>query len=423
MILHIGLDDTDSKKGMCTTYVGAVIVHRLVGLGVRIIGFPRLIRLNPNWKLKTRGNCCIGIRVETSPDTVSACKQVVLGTVEELAELHVETTNPGVVFLHGDIVPPELLEFSRLAIRDTVTIEDAERLAHHVGAEISKFKLGRGIIGGLAAIGAYLEKEMTYELIAYRVPEYRGKKRLVDPLSVVEMNELTYPETFDNIDLSTGEIRITPHTPCPVLYGIRGETPDAVRKADQLVRVEEPVERWIVYETNQATDAHLVPSRITSVKPDHSATLEGRVEATPRILRGGHVVFSLNDGTGVIDCAAYEPTRSFRWIAAKLLPGDLVRVSGGVKKKTGLPLTLNLEKLEIVELAPVKRNPRCDRCGRTCKSEGRAKGFQCPGCGKRFPVSAVELTTHSRGVKPGLYEVPPRARRHLAMPIVRARLY
>ena len=48
MILQVGIDDTDSKDGMCTTYVGAVAIDRLKTEGIELEGYPKLIRLNPN---------------------------------------------------------------------------------------------------------------------------------------------------------------------------------------------------------------------------------------------------------------------------------------------------------------------------------------------------------------------------------------
>ena len=45
-------------------------------------------------------------------------------------------------------------------------------------------------------------------------------------------------------------------------------------------------------------------------------------------------------------CAAFEPTKNFRETVKKLIPGDLIEVYGAVKDKT-----LNLEKLEVLELA------------------------------------------------------------------------
>jgi tRNA(Ile2)-agmatinylcytidine synthase len=420
-VLQVGVDDTDSPKGMCTTYVGAVAIDRLQTHGFSLVGAPKLIRLNPACEWKTRGNCAIAFKVGAPRDALGRAKNLVLKTVRELAELDVETTDPGVVFYSGERLPPELTEFTKRVVQDIVPLEEAEALADEIGAEAHKFKLGRGIVGALAAIGHPLDRDWTFELVAYRTPENRGRPRRVDPASVARMDRETQPKTFDNLDSTTGEIRITPHTPCPVLYGIRGETPEAVRRAHGLVRALEPVERVVIYKTNQGTDEHLRRAKISEIKPLWSVSVRGTVSAPPRVIPGGHVIFSIRDRTGEIDCAAYEPTRQFREVVKRLIRGDRVVTHGGVKKKPGLPLTLNLEKIEILHLAPklVRRNPRCPGCGKRMKSEGRGKGYSCKRCGSTAPPSSVEISEVERGIGTGKFEVPPRARRHLARPLVR----
>ena len=419
--LHIGFDDTDSKDGMCTTYVGAVVIDRLREMDAEIIDYPRLIRLNPNWILKTRGNCAISIKVEAKDELIPSIKNMVLETVEQLAELDHETTNPGVVFLESDDIPEELRAFSKKVIQDIVTIDEAEKLAKRIGAEFFKFKIGRGIIGGLAAIGEGLEQDFTFELIAYRLPINRGKERRIDRESVFKMNESTYPNTFDNIDYNTGEIRISPHTPCPILYGIRAENPLMAEKAHGMVKALEPIERWVIYKTNQATDEHIKSARISNVQPYRSFVIKGEVCEKPRIIVGGHVIFTIKDDSGKIDCAAYEPTRKFREVIMKLAIGDMIKVYGGIKPKPNLPLTINLEKIEIVKLNPIlkKLNPICPKCKKRMKSAGKEKGFVCRNCKQKLPKKAVIIEEVPRSVSLGIYEVPPRARRHLAKPLTR----
>jgi len=349
VILNIGIDDTDSKKGMCTTYVGAVIIRRIREIGGRLEGFPKLIRLNPMWPHKTRGNCAVAMKVRISRQRIPIVKRIVLDTVRELAELRSETTNPGVVFYESEDIPKCLKTFSKKTVQEVVDLKEAEELAKEVEAEIHKFKLGNGVIGALAAIGHPLDRDWTFELIAYRIRENWGTPRKIDAESVFRMNAETYPETFDNLDPLTGEIRITPHTPCPILYGIRGETPEAVEKASKLVRTLEPVDFMITYKTNQGTDEHYLRlKKISEVKPYRSVIVDGTVCRAPRTIPGGHVIFSVKNGSGEIDCAAYEPTRKFREIARSLVIGDKVRVFGGVKEKPNLPLTVNLEKISIL---------------------------------------------------------------------------
>jgi len=44
-ILHIGIDDTDSPKGMCTTFLSYQIVKFLEKQDIEFVDFPSLIRL------------------------------------------------------------------------------------------------------------------------------------------------------------------------------------------------------------------------------------------------------------------------------------------------------------------------------------------------------------------------------------------
>lgn len=421
MLLQVGIDDTDSPFGMCTTYVSAVAINRLEAQGLKLEGYPKLIRLNPGCKFKTRGNCSVAFKIQARNNQIPAVKDIVLRTIKDLAELRVESTNPGVVFYKSETIPTKLKTFSKKVVQDIVTIEEAEALAREIGVEVHKFKLGRGIIGALAAIGNSLERDRTFELIAYRTPKNWGTPRKLHAASVVEMNSKTYPNTFDNLDPATGEIRITPHTPCPILYGVRGETPMAVEGGHKIVKALEPIERVVVYMTNQGTDQHLRRAKIAEARPYWSVVTDGSVCRAPRVIMGGHVIFRIQDGTGEIDCAAYEPTRQFREVVKKLIVGDGVRAYGGIKEKPELPLTINLEKLGILKLAPVlrKENPRCPRCGKRMKSEGTGKGYSCKRCKIKAPAGSAKVVEVKREIDLGTYEVPPRARRHLVKPLIR----
>jgi hypothetical protein len=61
--MHIGLDDTDSTRKGCTTYITALLVEKLQTLGVSFVDYPNLIRLNPNVPWKTRGNGALCLRI------------------------------------------------------------------------------------------------------------------------------------------------------------------------------------------------------------------------------------------------------------------------------------------------------------------------------------------------------------------------
>jgi len=94
--------------------------------------------------------------------------------------------------------------------------------------------------------------------------------------------------TWDNVDLHNDVIVFSPHTPDPVLYGIRGRDPEVLLKAQKMLE-SEPVERSQVFITNQGTDMHLIPSSIAGARNDRSYILRGFVSAEPYVIEGGHV--------------------------------------------------------------------------------------------------------------------------------------
>ena len=418
ILLYIGIDDTDSSSGMCTTYITCVIISKLKDCGFNITGFPRLIRLNPFARFKTRGNGATSFKMELKSDEeVEEVKKIVLENVQTLSVLEDERTNPGVVFYDGKITE-ELNEFALETIRNIVTIEDAENLLNMVGADFYKFKNGRGIIGALAAISCPLN-DKTYELLSYRIPENYGTPRQINHKSVVEMNDNTYPDTFDNLD--QGYIAIEPHTPCPVLYGIRSENPEILIQAKSTVKVSEPVERFCIYLTNQHTDMHLQKvENISDMEKFKCYIVEGTVMNKPDVIEGGHLIFALGDKSGQIECAAYEPTKQFREFIRELEPGDFIRVYGGIGEGISAKGTLNIEKFELLKLADlfITKNPMCD-CGKRMKSAGTEKGYKCPKCGTKLGENKKEMVKIQRNIKEGFYETPPSARRHLSKPIVR----
>lgn len=418
ILLHVGIDDTDSLRGGCTTYVAAVLIEKLSKLNVEFQDYPALIRLNPNIPWKTRGNGAVALRLKTKIECVDKIKREILHTVEALSQY--DDADPAVVFLYGDI-PSKIKLFSRMALYDFLSVDYALKVAGECAVEIFASKSFKGIIGALAAVGEELRGDHTYELLAYRTANYVGTPRMISPESVVIMDRITSPMTFNNLDPETGRILITPRGPDPVLYGIRGEDPSVLLEAMKIVKVYEPIERWVIFKTNQGTDAHFKwiedPEEI---KPYRAVAFKAEVFERPHIIPGGHVILKINFKNTVFECAAYEPTGDFREIIKKLIPGDLVEVYGGVRPMNG-SLTINLEKIRILQLArEVKHsNPKCPRCNSTMKSMGRTKGFKCEKCNFKDPSLRKLEFEVSRSIKPGLYIPPPRAQRHLTKPLSR----
>jgi tRNA(Ile2)-agmatinylcytidine synthase len=408
----IGLDDTDSReRGMCTTYVADEVARRLVDDGAAVERV-LLVRCNPAVEHKTRGNAALAVHTDAAPDVAS---RIAADVVSEAAETADERTNPGLVVADDPpgAVPDRVAGFARRAVTDHHARDDARRLLSASGYRAETWKNGRGVIGALAAVGAWAAlDDWTDEHIAYRRPGRWGTDRDVDFDSVFDAADAHYPAVWDTVDRGTGEAVCVPRTPGPVLYGIRGDDAEACRTvADRIDG--EPVDRSRCFLTNQGTDAHLVDGTVAGVENGRSYRLDGTVATDPETRRGGHVFFGLSDDGARLECVAFEPTKRFRDRVRRLRVGDELTVCGEVKSDT-----LKLEKFAVRTRREVEAvTPTCPECGRTMESAGRDQGYRCRDCGTASS-GRVERPLE-RDLEVGWHEVPPRARRHVARPLVR----
>jgi tRNA(Ile2)-agmatinylcytidine synthase len=347
----VGIDDTDSSRGNCTTYLAYRIAADLAP-AVRVLPYPRLVRLNPNIPFKTRGNAAVSLLVET--ESPSQAFDSICSKVSELSDVE-GGANSGVVFL-SDVPKSRLfLPVYLSAISGVVNPHRVRRLlAQH---RVRNFELGNGmgLVGAASALAFDVAFDHTYELIAYRRRESFGTPRVLDSASVRDMELATWPHTFNSYDHQKRKVLIAPHGPDPVFLGLRGDSPQAVLRAFRLVSYDEDLQGYMVYVTNQHTDAHLEGK--LDWKAFSSGWAEGRV-ASPSVGPGGHVYFALVDGTKRHTCAVYEPTGDLRRVARMLRDGDFIRAYGGVRRpSTSHPKVLNVEKIEVVSLAKGKDRP------------------------------------------------------------------
>jgi len=421
--MHIGLDDTDSTKGGCTTYLTALLIEELKKFNITYLDYPLLIRLNPNVPWKTRGNGALCLRFTHNPKDTKEIKKTATHLWEKHSAINQKETNPGIVFFNHTTIPPKLKAFSKKTQTTIVTQKEAQNLIKKIDADAQGFNNCRGIIGALAAIGETLQNDYTYELITYRIKENWGTKRQIDEPTIFEMDKTTAPYTFNNIDHEKGRIIITPRGPDPILFGIRGESPQIIQTALKIVKPLEPIERWVIFRTNQGTDAHLKPAQtLAKLTPYCSVTAKGTVSKPPHIIPRRHVIFSINDGTKEVDCAAYEPTGTLRKTAWELTTGDTIEVYGAVHRATPThSLTINLEKINILTLQKQiqTKNPLCPSCGKRLKSMGKNQGFRCEKCNNRFLDLKKQEISLQRTLKPGLYVTSTRSQRHLTKPLSR----
>lgn len=420
--IHIGMDDIDSPRGGCTTHFASLIVQRLSSLGVDWQDYPNLIRLNPNIPYRTRGNGAVAIRFEVDAGEVEEILSLLDRMILDYVEKDYSNTNPGVVLVQGN-VPQDVRSFSQRAMWRTIPINVAERVVERNDIQHIKRGNGRGLVGALSAVGNRLDDDHTYEFIAYRSVDSISKPRGVHDESVIEMDKQMSDSLFSNVDEKTGRVLIVPHGPDPVLYGIRGEQPESVKTASSKVESDQKVDRWMIFRTNQGTGAHLRNCvYVTDLRPYMAVVVHGVIDKKPKILEGGHVVFSIGDCSGMVDCAAYEPTGEFREIVGNLVEGDQVMVQAGVRPASRTHgLTLNVEGLDILKLAKTFKaiNPLCPHCLKRMKSAGKDKGYKCFNCGFKDPKAKRNETLVKRRLREKVYLPPSRAQRHLTRPLAR----
>ncbi|MCE2509325.1 MAG: DUF1743 domain-containing protein, partial [Nitrosopumilaceae archaeon] len=285
MELRIGIDDTDSTRGMCTTYLAHLITGGLLERGCHFMDYPRLVRLNPNVPWKTRGNGAVALHIST--EDPEGARRFVDGMVRRYSDM-ANGANPGMAFLEGKAVPPELAGFAAEALHRVVDLRGALRLAAGAGVDTIQYGTGRGVVGAMAAVG-YRFGDCTAEILAYRRPESVGTERRIDVCSMKSMQDATYPDTFSSYDPESGRVLAAPRGPDPVFYGIRGEDPVVLYGAAKMVRHAERLAGHTIFRTNQGTADHLEYGIDPAAPEPHSSgTITGTVRRVSGEVRGGH---------------------------------------------------------------------------------------------------------------------------------------
>ena len=345
----VGIDDTDSSRGYCTTYLAYRIACDLRPEAV-VLPYPRLVRLNPNIPFKTRGNAAVSLLMETR-DADNAF-DLLSAKVKELSDVR-GGANSGMVLLDDVSMASNFEQLYLDALAGLVSPHRVRRMIRELGVRSLELGNGMGLVGAASSLGFSTRFDHTFELIAYRRKESWGTKRRIDNSSVRDMDGRTFPHTFNNYDYQKRKVLIAPHGPDPVFAGVRGDSPRSVTEAFGMVRCEEPLQGHMVYVSNQHTDAHLQGE--LDWKVYSSGWLDGTVQRIT-VGAGGHVYISLRVGRRDRPAAAYEPTGDLRRTAKLLRLGDRVRAFGGVRRGTSLhPAVLNLEKFEFRSPAGTKR--------------------------------------------------------------------
>ena len=420
--MYVSFDDTDSRNAMCTTFLVAEIVR---AGKYDLIGNPSLVRLNPNIPYKTRGNGAVRLSIGRGTGKRTLCgysegkpvysyeesageedPEEIFDHVYNIVEKNYqreENTNPGIVVSKG-LFPENLY---REAVHGEVYLDHVLRMNRELGSRFGGMGNGRGIIGSSAAM-AWRGKRVTYEVIGYREDDHHVPQN-------TKMEAALYADsvegTFNSVDIHNRYPAIFPNPRTPVVYGIRGVNKEYLLKASSAVNGMMPFnpDSVILFETNQGTDDHIESYDGEPVKM-HTYRLTGSVVSKPFTTEGSHYFSSINAVGREIKIAAFEPTKEFRSVFRQLLPGDFITVYGSFMKDT-----INIEKMEVHSISRqyIRYPPVCGTCGERMVNRGKFS-YKCDQCGSRSVIP--EYAEEKRSLKPGKYNVPVMARRHLTMP-------
>ncbi len=377
----IAFDDTDDYEQGCTTFVMYNFIKEFLKTRSedRILGLPRLIRLNPYIPFKTRGNAAVALKVKV--EDPRELLELGVTVVDEFSARGAKTS-PGIV------VSTTSSErwFYYSALSDVVPKELAERLITKIGAIRWG---GRGVIGSLAAIMAELE-DSTFELLSYRDGEERP---IIDSDILARLSELTEPFTFANMDGKRPLIE--PSTDDPVLFGVRGDSAYHVMYVgNTLLFLLGAKPRWLLYETNQGTGANF---SIVGKRMYQPSIASGRVTSINRSGEG-HVFMHVGGDEVVV----------YRHTGMAGLIGQYAIVAGG--RRPGLiGNPIYAETLFSIDETVKIRNPRCPRCGAAMKSMGKGE-LRCDRCG--FKSYLPRIVEGQYGFREGVPKMGER--RHLA---------
>ena len=388
----LGLDDTDSLAGGCTT---AVFHDLLNGLpDSTLIGTPRLVRLWPFAQRRTRGNAALGVELQ-SDDVAGLIRHLDAWWTKHIAPFAGEVLPSDVSSREQSPASPGMVWFDVQPSPEIYTKAVREEVSLNVLPIPERSWGGHGRIGATAAV-AWKGKQCTWEAIAWRMDGV-DSPRCVDS-STVEVVD-AWPEIVFSRDPRRGTSLIAPRGRSPVLFGIRSTAKEAAEKASHLLihsEETETVRGWRVFQTNQASGDHL----------GDDWQLEVRTVTVDPTRKHAQII---TDGPNVLCYAEGGPVNALaRWVKE----GDVIEVAGLIDQNQ----QLHAERLRVKSWVPRSRQrPLCPDCSVRMKSMGAGQGIRCPKCKRRQADDWVNIPCSPPSTS--WVEPPVDARRHLARPL------
>ncbi len=405
--IWIGFDDTDTPEFGCTTATFDDLLTILSELPNFQIIERRLVRLWPFAERRTRGNgalsCIIEIATTSIDDFEKLLSDFFLFLDDQLKYRKGSinsNTSPGLVYCFEELDEELYWE----AVRQKVEISD--RIKKLSGIKKMSLYSEWGLIGASSAAAWKPNEKSTWELIAWRHPEKIGTKREITN-SIIKKMEIKHPETFVNRDPTQEKGLIAPRTPCPVLYGIRGSTSQAVLSAHEWLQTNDEVEkcqRFAIHRTNQLSDDHVLGFSTSTVLTN------------PEETKGAHSSLNVTFHGTSKTLVAFKEGGDVNRLLRKLIPGDKISWLG-LESPDG---SIHLERLRVESSVPriIGRPKCCD--GKTMRSGGINQPLRCKVCQKNLEKHWLfeDIDISDLDVINGWVEPNPSQRRHLSRPLL-----
>lgn len=384
----IGLDDTDEREFGCTTHDFNDLLLHIHSRGFTI-NDPRLVRLWPFAPRRTRGNAALAASISANNrQELESCLDDWFTQRFHKITICEENHSAQPVLMLTAERPPESIYWDTVA--KFVDLQERQSELESIPHRIWSTDAGQGgLIGASAAISWRGLDDYTWECTAWRGG--MGPRHV--PPSVVQQMSIKYPCTFLNRDPNAGKTLIAPNTPCPVLYGIRGESKNGVLEAHSFLQkngVESSVSHR-AHRSNQATDDHL------------DGSVSG-VVIQINVMQGGHVEIYTHQ-----KLLSFSEGGPVNKLSQTLQLGDEIEWFG----LTDGEGSIHIEKLRLIRGKRNRMRPNCI-CGNRYKSQGNNQPLRCPKCGSNHENIWVFDIIESEWKEP-----PASHRRHLSKPLTR----
>lgn len=366
--MWLGLDDTDSLLGGCTT----LVFHKLLENIPCEHGTPRLTRLWPFANRRTRGNAALSVELH--------CGKEIIPWLETYWEENILPLK-GKIGTSNHSNRPQFPADPGLVLFENQPKEDI--YWQGVRGELSYIEGGwqwggHGRIGAAASC-AWRKNTSTWEAIAWTKKERYVSEELLTKVEKME-------ETFLCRDPRTNRGLISPRGNSPILFGVRSQNQTGARRAlDILLEDCSEIIGCRIFCTNQATGDHIDETRFCTV---HEI----------KQLKGGHII--INN-----EILCFSDSGNLNLLSQWLEPEDKIEYMG-----LEFEGKVHLEAMRVIE-SKQKTRPMCG-CGTRMKSMGQNKGSRCPKCKSKSNVDWIFENREPLFL--GWIQPPYDKRRHLA---------